>query len=162
MKKLLIDLEICYKCPKCTAGCDYYYHPNDEGYNRFLALAAQEHVCRRCDDPPCVKSCPQEALEQRPQDHRLERSSMRCTSCKTCTVACPFGVIYPQIVEYKTSMCDYCLDRAAEGSPPACASSCTRNAIQYVEVEEDPAKEIYAVRNGAFFVHTIKWQKEKP
>lgn len=162
MKKLFIDLEICYKCAKCEAACDYYYHPDDAGYNRFLALAAQEHVCRRCDDPPCVKGCPQDALEQRAVDRRLERSSMRCTSCKTCTVACPFGVIYPEIVEYKTSMCDYCLDRAAEGTPPVCTTACAKNAIQYIEVAEDPSKDIYAVRNGAFFVHTVKWQKEKP
>lgn len=162
MKKMLIDLEKCYKCRKCEAACDYYYHPDDEGYIRFFALAAQEHVCRRCDDPPCVKSCPQEALEQRPEDRRLERSSMRCTSCKTCTVACPFGVIYPQIVEYKTSMCDYCLDRATDEKPPVCTKGCPHGAIQYTEVAEDPANEIYAVRGGAFFVHTVKWQKDKP
>jgi Fe-S-cluster-containing dehydrogenase component len=158
MKKLFIDLEKCYKCKKCTAGCSYYYHPENKGYVRCLALAGQEHVCRRCDDPPCVKSCPQEALEKRP-DTMLNRYSLLCTSCKTCTIACPFGVIYPEIVEYKTTMCDYCFDRADDSTPPECVATCPEKALQWIEVAEDAAKEIYAVRNGQFFVHTIKWKK---
>ncbi|MFH1368174.1 MAG: 4Fe-4S dicluster domain-containing protein [Elusimicrobiota bacterium] len=160
MKKILIDLEICYNCKECKAACDYYYHPKNEGWVRLLALGAQELVCRRCDDPPCVKSCPQNALEFKPGGF-LNRYSMRCTSCKTCTAACPFGVIYPDIVEYKTTMCDHCLDRAADDSPPVCTKTCPLNAIKWIEVEEDPLKDIYAVRNGLYYVHTIKWQKEK-
>ena len=91
----------------------------------------------------------------------LDRYSMRCTSCKSCTVACPFGAIYPELVDYKTSQCDYCFDRSDENTPPLCATTCKQNAIQWVEVEEDASKEIYAVRGGKYFVHTVKWVKEK-
>ncbi|HBU69363.1 MAG TPA: 4Fe-4S ferredoxin [Elusimicrobia bacterium] len=158
MKKLFIDLEICYKCRECTAKCSYYYHPDNQGHVRCMALAAQEHVCRRCEEPPCVNACPQEALEKR-ADGMLDRHSMRCTSCKTCTMACPFGVIYPEIVEYKTTMCDYSKGRA-DSQDPVCVGSCPHNAIKFIEVEEDPKKDIYAVRNGQFFVHTVKWKKD--
>ncbi|MBN1823276.1 MAG: 4Fe-4S binding protein [Endomicrobiales bacterium] len=159
MKKLFIDIEKCYQCKECTAECSYYYHPQKkQGYVRCLALAAQEHVCRRCDDPPCVKGCPQEALEKRP-DGMLDRHSMRCTSCKTCTIACPFGVIYPEIVEYKTTMCDYCTDRADDTVPPVCTVTCPMGALKWIEVEENPAKDIYAVRDGKYYVRVIKWKK---
>ncbi len=176
MKKLLIDLEKCYKCQKCKAQCSYYYHPAYEspdmisdstvdtslssGVPRLLALAAQEHVCRRCDNPPCVASCPWQALEQRKDTMLLDRYSMRCTSCKSCSVACPFGVIYPELVHYKTHQCDYCFDRS-EDAPPLCVSTCEENALQWTEVTEDISKDIYAVRGGRYFVYTVKWKKEK-
>lgn len=158
MKKLFIDIEICYKCNKCTAECSYYYHPENKGYVRCLALAAQEYVCRRCEQPPCVNACPMKALEKG-IDGRLERYSMRCTSCKTCTIACPFGVIYPQLVEYKSSMCDYCAGRSNDNTAPVCVKTCPKNALQWVEMQENKDKDIYAVRNDKFLVHTIKWKK---
>ena len=160
VKKLFIDLEICYKCRECTAKCSYYYHPENQGYVRCLALAAQEHVCRRCEDKPCVNACPWETLQKRP-DGMLDRFSLRCTSCKTCTLACPFGTIYPEIVEYKTTMCDLCIGRDGNDNPPECTKTCPHNAIKYLEIEEDQKKDIYAVRNGQFLVHTVKWLKDE-
>jgi Fe-S-cluster-containing dehydrogenase component len=158
MKKLLIDLEKCYKCPKCEAKCSYHYHPGNEGYIRCIALGIQEHVCRRCEEPPCVNSCPREALKKR-EDGMIDRYSMRCISCKNCTIACPFGVIIPEIVEYKTSACDLSSDRSDDNTPPVCVDSCPQKAIEWVEVSEDPSKNIYAVRGGRYFVRAIKWQK---
>lgn len=158
MKKLLIDVEKCYQCRVCTAGCDYYYHPGNKGYVRCLALAAQEHVCRQCEEKPCVAACPREALEPDARGF-LNRYSLRCSSCKSCTVACPFGVIYPQIVEYATTMCDYCADRCDDDHTPVCANTCPCGAIRWEDVREDPSASIYAVRNGAYYVHVRKWKK---
>ncbi len=158
MKKLVIDIDVCYQCTDCVADCDYFYHPHNKGYVRCMALAAQEHVCRRCEDSPCVSACPREALEK-DANGRLNRSSLRCTSCKSCTVACPFGVIYPRIVEYSSTMCDYCADRCTDEQTPVCVKSCTQGALQWREVSEDPSANIYAVRDGAFYVRTIKWKK---
>ena len=68
-------------------------------------------------------------------------------------------MIYPEIVEYKTTMCDYCFDRSDDSTPPECAATCPEKAMQWIEVSEDPDKDIYSVRNGQFFVHTIKWKR---
>ncbi|MFC1501306.1 4Fe-4S dicluster domain-containing protein [Elusimicrobiota bacterium] len=160
MKKLLIDLEKCYQCKQCSATCDYYFHPDNKGQIRCIALSVQEHVCRQCEDAPCIKSCTREALERR-DDGMLNRYSMLCTSCKTCSAACPFGVIFPEIIDYKTSQCDLCFDRANDDNPPICVKTCEKNALQWVEVEENISKNIHSVRSGKFFVHTVKWQKDK-
>ena len=159
MKKLFIDLEKCYKCKKCDAKCSYYYHPENEGQARRLALAAQEHVCRRCDNAPCIISCPWEALAKR-EDGLLE-GILCAVLCRLCTAACPFGVIYPEIVEYKTSQCDYCFGRSDDNTPPLCVSTCKEKALQWIEAQEDPEKDIYAVRGGKYYVYTVKWKKEK-
>jgi Fe-S-cluster-containing dehydrogenase component len=157
-KKLLIDLEKCYKCKRCEAKCSYYYHPGNKGFVRCLALATQEHVCRQCEESPCVKACPQKALEKR-ADGMLNRYSLRCTSCKTCTVACPFGVITPEVVDYTTSSCDLCVGRCDDEHPPKCALTCPHGAVQWVDVQEDAAKDIHAIRKGKYFVRTTKWKK---
>ena len=159
MKKLFIDLEKCYKCKNiCAAKCSYYFHPENNGYVRCIALGVQEHICRRCEEPPCVASCPQQALEKREIDGRLERYSMRCTSCKTCTVACPFGVIMPEIVDYKTDMCDYCFGRSDDNTAPICTNTCPEGALEWKETAEDQKNDIYAVRDGQFYVHAVKWK----
>lgn len=157
-KKLIVNIDTCYACGRCSATCDYYYHPRNEGYVRCLALGVQEHVCRRCENPPCVAACPREALEK-DAGGMLHRSSLRCTSCKSCTVACPFGVISPQIVEYATSMCDYCADRCDDAHVPVCVSTCPHGALSWQEAVEDPAADTYAVRGGVYYVRTVKWKK---
>lgn len=167
MKKILLDIEICYKCDKkCTAKCSYYHHyagqltepVENDGFEKLLVYAMQYVICRRCEQPFCVNSCPNEALEKN-EKGILQRYSIRCTSCKTCSVGCPFGVIYPQILPYKTSQCDFCLDRSDDAHPPLCVTTCEQNALQFVEVEESPEKNIYQVKERVF-VHGIPWNKE--
>lgn len=163
MKKLFIDIEACYKCGKCAAKCSYFYHQSDvlkepienNGVEKFLAYAAQYVICRRCEEKFCVKACPNEALEK-DESGILHRYSMRCTSCKTCAVACPFGTIYPEILPYKTSQCDFC---AGKNEVPICVGTCPKGALRYIEVEESPEKNIYVI-NDRVAIHAVPWNKE--
>ncbi len=158
MKKLLVNLEICYSCEKCEAGCSYYYHqPENNGIERSLAKACQYLVCRRCTEPFCVTSCPNKALEKN-NSGILERHLMLCTSCKSCAVACPFGVIYGDILPYKSTGCDWCEGRA-NGEPPLCVKTCPKNALEYREVKEDPLKNTYVI-NEFLAVKTVVWEKK--
>jgi len=156
-KRLFVDLEICYKCRECTAKCSYFYHPENKGIISLLELANSFEVCRKCEEAPCVKSCPNEALEKQP-DGRLKRYNMLCTGCKTCTLACPFGTLYPEIIPYLSSQCDYCLGRLDE-KLPECVSTCPLKAVQYMEVEESKAKDIYLI-GDSLAVHSIRWRKK--
>ncbi|OGS19410.1 MAG: hypothetical protein A3J83_03180 [Elusimicrobia bacterium RIFOXYA2_FULL_40_6] len=170
MKRILLDIEICYKCregdKKCSALCSYFYHHTEgilkepiinNGFEKLFAKAAQFVVCRRCDEKFCETSCPQQALE-RDDKGILQRSMLRCTSCKTCSTACPFGVIYPGILPYKSSGCDYCEGRK-ENKQPLCAETCPQKAIQYIEVEESKEKNIYII-NDYLAVKGLPWNKD--
>ena len=157
MKRLFIDLEKCYRCKQCTAKCSYFHHPENKGIITLLELATKAQICRKCEEAPCVKACPQEALEKQP-DGTLKRYSMRCTGCKTCALACPFGTIYPEIVPYLTSQCDYCLGKGDE-KEPECISSCPEGAVQFIEVEESKEKDIYLIGEN-LAVHSVPWSKE--
>lgn len=160
MKRLFIDLEKCYKCKECTAKCSYFYHPENDGVISLLELASRTQVCRQCEAAPCVEACPNEALEKQ-TDNTLKRYSMRCTGCKTCALACPFGVIYPEMVPYLVSQCDYCLGQAAPagGKEPECVSSCPEGAVKFTEVEEEKEKDIYRIGDN-LAVHAVPWRKE--
>ncbi len=157
MKKLFIDLEICNKCKQCVTKCGYFYRTHNNGVISLLELAARSRVCRKCEEAPCVKACPNEALEKNTEGD-LRRYSMRCSSCKTCVLACPFGAIYPEIVPYLTSQCDYCIGTVGE-NPPVCVESCPLGAVKYIEVKESKEKNIYSI-SDKLAVHSISWGKE--
>ncbi|MDD5687770.1 MAG: 4Fe-4S binding protein [Elusimicrobia bacterium] len=162
-KKILIDLEKYYKMEDFSSECSYFYHqgtaydaPKNDGVEKLLAKAAQYVICRQCKRADCIISCPNEALEKN-NEGILQRYSMRCTSCKTCSVACPFGTIYLDILPYKTSQCDYCIDRS-NGKPPMCVSTCKDNILQWVDIEEDESKNIYKI-SDKLLVYSLKWKK---
>lgn len=155
-KRLFIDLEICERCEECKVACAYFYHPQNEGVTSLREYATFATICRHCDEAPCVNSCYHNALE-RAEDGHLKRYKMRCTSCKSCSIACPFGVIMPDFIPYLDSKCDYCL--WSLDKLPLCAVSCPEKAIEVKEVEEDLEKNIYLIGEH-LAVHTRKWSRE--
>jgi Fe-S-cluster-containing dehydrogenase component len=161
MKRLLIDLEHCALCPGCGQECSYSYHQSNRGLTALREFAHFAVVCRRCDDAPCVGSCPWEALEKQ-TDGILKRYLMRCTSCKSCANACPFGTIYPQTIPLIASRCDYCLERLAEGKRPVCVESCGHDGIQYGEFEENKEEGIYKVSEYLLVKSALQWQRVLP
>ena len=89
-ERLIIDLAACDRCDGCSIG------PS------VLALrerATFELVCRRCEHASCVEACPFEALE-RGENGIVKRHNMRCVSCKSCSLACPFGTIYMELLPF--------------------------------------------------------------
>ena len=158
MKKLLIDLDICSKCEECGMLCSYIQHPGNSGITTLREFAHFAVVCRRCDDAPCVASCPWEALEMQPTN-MLKRYMMRCTSCKNCSGACPFGVIYSETIPFVISRCDYCIGRLRDGEVPICLQSCTHGGIQYGEFEEKEEEGMFTASDHLMVKTTFKWER---
>jgi len=162
MKRLLVDLDICAKCDECGMRCSYVQHPLNNGITSLRELAHFAVICRKCDDAPCVASCPWEALEMQPYN-MLKRYMMRCTSCKSCSRACPFGTIYPETIPYVTARCDYCLGRLAEGQSPICLESCSHGGIKFGEFEESKEEKIFKIGENLLVKTQLKWERlEEP
>ena len=170
MKRLLIDLDICSKCKECGMLCSYIQHPGNNGITTLREFAHFAVVCRRCDDAPCVASCPWQALEMQrapyPSEasgvgpaNMLKRYMMRCTSCKNCSMACPFGVIYPETIPFVISRCDYCMGRLRDGEVPICLQSCTHGGIRYGEFEENAEEGIFKASDYLWVKTTFKWSR---
>ncbi len=161
MKRLLIDLEICAKCGECGMLCSYFNHPNNNGILSLIELAHFAVNCRRCDDEPCVGSCPWKAIEKQ-DDRVLKRYNMRCTSCKSCSMACPFGTIYPDAIPFYVSRCDYCINRLAPDASPICLESCAHGGIKFGYFEEKKEDGLYRVSDNFIVKTALKWDRIEP
>jgi len=170
MKRLFIDLDKCNECPECVIHCSYMYHPQPDvegdggpfkssniGITSLREYATFALFCRHCEEAPCVSACYKEALEKQADGH-LKRYKMRCTSCKSCSIACPFGTIFPDFIPYLDSSCDYCIDRSDK--TPDCIKTCTYKAIEFKDVKEDPENNIYHVGDN-LVVKSSKWSREE-
>jgi len=156
MKRLYIDLEQCAKCEDCEMKCSYNLHPRNIGINRLREIANFALVCRRCEDAPCVSACPWEALEKN-ENKILWRYSMRCTSCKSCSNACPFGTIYPETIPFVFRTCDFCINRLKANEEPVCVSSCPHGGVKFIDLEEDVQKNIYKISDNLVVYSTTNW-----
>jgi len=156
VKKLVVDFEICRKCKDCVIKCSFPFHPVNDGSLTLREIIAWQVVCRRCNQPACVPSCHTEALKKR-EDGLIERSNTLCISCKSCTIGCPFGTIFPELVPYLTTGCDYCQNRLAEDEKPLCVQSCPPGAIEYREVTEK--EETTTVSPDTIAGIATSWQK---
>jgi len=144
-KRLFIDLEACRKCKECPVTCSYYYHPNNNGTLALREYATYATICRQCEYANCVESCPNEALEKQ-DDGVLKRYNMRCIECRSCSIACPFGTILPELLPFFNSACDFCLNRKPEVKIPTCVESCPEDAIDYRDMDESEAgDDIYFI-----------------
>ena len=159
VKRLFIDLEICRKCNNCDVACSYFYHPFNDGIRSMREIGEFTVTCRKCDDAPCVSSCPKDALEKG-EDGIVKRYNMRCVSCKTCAYACPFGTILPELLPYAMSRCDFCLGRLGPDEIPVCVGGCEDKAIQYGDFEEDIKSHQFRVGDH-LIVHARPWKKEE-
>ena len=152
MRRLFIDLEKCDRCPECVIKCSYIYHPQNNGITSLRELAIFSLICRKCEEAPCINSCYKNALKK-DDDGILRRARFLCTSCKTCSIACPFGTILVDFLQYLDSKCDYCLTRK-----PLCVGSCPLKAIEVKEIEKEDIKEgIYFVSDVFAVRHPKKW-----
>jgi len=157
-KRLFIDLEKCRQCQECTLSCSYFYHPFNNGVVYLRELGEFAVTCRHCDEAPCVKSCPQDALEKQ-ANNILKRYNMRCISCNTCSYACPFGTILPTVIQYAVSRCDFCIGRISGNENPVCVGGCKKGAVQYGDFEENLKEHHFAVGEH-LIVHAVPWKKE--
>ena len=105
--------------------------------------------CRHCEDAPCAKVCPYNAITI--VDGAITIDEDNCIGCKTCIMACPIGAIgltektmKSQLEDlgknkfaFKEKMiankCDFCIGR--DGGP-ACAEVCPTKAFRIIREED--------------------------
>ena len=147
MKKLFIDIPEFMKANLSAKDiqCEYFYHRKNDGALSLMEIAEFAVYCRQCKESFCVDACPKEALEHLEQG-MIIRHNMRCVGCKSCILACPFGTIFPEVMNYITAKCDICLKKLEKDPDyiPKCVSSSPANTIEIKIFEtEDHEKKIF-------------------
>ncbi len=147
LKKLLIDIPVLLASGDSAEAieCEYLFHRVNPGPLSLVEVAQFAAYCRQCQEAFCVAACPKEALE-RQENGTVKRYNMRCIGCKSCILACPFGTIFPEVINYVTAKCDLCLNQLTENPDyvPACARTAPAGSFVMQEVEaEDPRNHLY-------------------
>jgi Fe-S-cluster-containing dehydrogenase component len=143
MKRVFVDIDRCIACRTCSAACNYR---NNEfrstiGYGDLRENVRLPFICRHCDEPSCLAACPKDAIKKL-DNGVIKRMNMLCIGCKSCALACPFGVIEPEVRSYIITKCDLCASRLKEEKEPACVLACPAGALTFEEAEEVSEKRI--------------------
>ena len=137
---LSVDPEKCVGCSICEFACSW---EKEQVLNPlksririirgppFIQLAT---TCRQCEDTPCIKACPKDALHQSEETGAILVEDEKCDGCKWCLEACQYGAIRYDVEANTVVICDLC-----DGNPK-CKEMCPEEAIDFVSEETDIAK----------------------
>jgi len=160
MKVFVIDVGICNGCYCCQIACKDEHVGNDwtpiakpqpdtgqfwlkqNEFIRGTVPKVKMHYlpmpCFHCDEAPCMPACPVEGAIYKRDDGLVIIDPEKCTGCKNCVDACPWGRIYfneSLNIAQKCTGCAHLLD-GGEWKIPRCADSCPTEAIKFGEESE--------------------------
>ena len=127
----VVDVDRCVGCQSCMFACTRRLgqgglegsciHVRSAGGIRkgFTVV-----VCRACQNPPCARVCPTDAMEMR-EGGGVHLRATRCTGCGNCVEACPFGAMFWDEENNKPVVCVYC---------GYCAPYCPYEVLAHEEV----------------------------
>ncbi len=151
------DVSKCTACRACSVACKQWKDlpaektPFTGEYQSHMSLSPKTYTlirmtermegdkfhwdfikfqCMHCGDAGCVKACPQEALTYA-DNGIVTFNADKCIGCGYCVTNCPFGVPHINEEIKKSSKCNFCEDRIAQGMVPSCAQTCTADAIYF-------------------------------
>lgn len=177
---MLIDLNRCTGCGACVVACKKEYdlpptldsRPGTKGFS-FIKVACigpegeypelwmyhMPILCMHCENPPCLDSCPTEAI-YRQADGLVLIDGQKCTACETCIETCPYDAVSLDSEQGVARKCTLCAHRRHRGQRPACAAACNAGAIVCGNIT-DPGSEIStAVKEGAGRCFVLKPELE--
>lgn len=137
VKTLIIHPVKCNNCGDCETACiKTSTSLTSKGLSCIRILESYEDeefffpiACKQCENPPCMATCPKEAIYRDAELDRVLIDRKICVGCGMCSTACPFGAMKLDRQTAKSYKCDLC-----EGIPE-CVRVCESKAIVYKDVE---------------------------
>ncbi len=134
MKHIYTHPELCTGCRQCSIACSLKKFGENNPKKAAITVIRDEFrryevplVCLQCDDPLCVKMCPQNAVTK--VEGRVVRDKEKCIGCRFCAIICPYSAI--TVLGKELVQCDLC------NGDPTCVKFCATKAIEYLEDTEE-------------------------
>ena len=140
----VINQDRCIGCEACSIACkiennstDYWIKVETQegavkdtpgGDFPNLTMDFLPKLCNHCENPPCVDSCPEDALQKR-DDGIVILDQESCTGCRSCLTACPYNIIVFDEESNLAGKCDFCAHRIDQGFEPFCVICCEGQAL---------------------------------
>ena len=147
-RRILLDLDRCVGCKTCAAACYHSHHEMPIVQHARVAAGALPLLCRQCEVAPCVDACPSGALQREPSGV-VKRSLLMCWGCRSCILACPFGVLPSDLTRHAAAKCDLCEDLTSAGGRPRCVAACPAGALNFVAPDEVPEQDLQLIGGRA-------------
>ena len=143
---MTLDVDLCLGCEACIVACStenevpvgqFRIRMRTTTVGTFPDLRTEFRVesCFHCADAPCIEVCPTGAT-YKTADGVVLVNPAKCTGCKACVVACPYGMRYVHRDGW-VDKCTFCDHRVAAGRQPACVETCPTGARVFGDLDDD-------------------------
>jgi carbon-monoxide dehydrogenase iron sulfur subunit len=135
VKIITVNPDRCTGCRLCELACSLKntgeFNPARSrirviGFEELFCLPV---TCFQCERPYCAEVCPAGAIIRDEATGMVKVTEEKCTGCKICTLACPFGNIAFSSEEKTAVKCELC------GGEPECVLFCPTRALEFREAD---------------------------
>ncbi len=150
-KMIVINAQDCIGCRLCELICSFHhegiFEPSAARIRVKLLLKegfSTPLVCLQCKKPLCMTVCEAKAIHRNEETGAIQIDLGKCTGCKRCITACPYGGMGYHARSDNAIVCDLC------GGDPQCVKYCFSKAMEWVDI-----KDASLVR-GRAYIEAIK------
>lgn len=137
-KVIFCDPDKCTGCQICEVVCSAVKEKKVNPVLSRIHLVRIDPLfmtavgCLRCNESPCVRSCPRNAIYAN-ENGIIKIDEDKCNFCGWCIQSCPFGAI--TFTSSRAMLCDMC------DGDPKCVEYCPKGALTF-ETREQVAHHV--------------------
>lgn len=142
--KVFVNVDKCVTCKRCKVACAVAHSQTGNLYTaifedppptprirlEIVGSGAVPVACRHCEGAPCMVVCPSGAINRCGPYDPVVIDNDACIGCRSCVIACPYGVPEMNQLRSTVAKCDLC-EGLEEDSLPACVEACRTGALEF-------------------------------